>query len=278
MRAASPRGESRRWALRSVLCKSNDDVRQEAFVMQLLRVLDGAFPPPLRLRPYAVLPTGRACGLIETVVGARSVDHAKRRAPRGRSSLPDIFEARWGADAGALARARAAFLHSVAAYSIASYLLGIRDRHNGNLLLADDGAIVHIDFGFALGLAPGGRAGPETSAPFKLTAEMVQVIGGPESDAFREELPRLCTLALRAARLRARALLALVEVMSLRPSLRCLVGAGSRPLDGLRERLMLDVPDDELPARVQALVDRSYCALGPGAYDRYQQLRNGIRA
>lgn len=278
VRASSPRGGSSNWALRSVLCKANDDVRQEAFVMQLLHVLHAAFPPPLRLRPYSVLATGRACGLIETVVGARSLDHLKKRCAPGEDSLAHIFASRWGDDPAAMLRARAAFLHSLAAYCIASYLLQIRDRHNGNLLLADDGALVHIDFGFALGAAPGGRVGPETSAPFKLSAEMVELLGGPDSEVYRTVFPRLCTQALRAARTRARTLLALVEVMSLRPSLKCFVGAGAAPLEALRERLMLDVPDSQLQARVQALIDSSYNALGPNAYDRYQQLRNGIRA
>jgi phosphatidylinositol kinase/protein kinase (PI-3 family) len=245
---------------------------------ELLNVLDEAFPQPLKLRPYSVLATGRACGLIEAVVGARSIDHLKKRCPPNSCSLHSIFRQRWADDPRQMARARLAFLHSLAAYSIASYLLAIRDRHNGNLLLADDGSVVHIDFGFALGISPGGRVGPETSAPFKLTAEMVEILGGPESELFKSDFPRLCTLALRAARTRARTLLTLVEVMSLRPSLRCFVGAGSAPLEGLRARLMLDVPDAELPARVQELIDRSHDALGPAAYDRYQQLRNGIRA
>ena len=54
-----------------------------------------------------------------------------------------------------------------------SSCLQVKDRHNGNLLLDEEGHIIHIDFGFMLSNSPGGVN--FESAPFKLTRELLEV-------------------------------------------------------------------------------------------------------
>lgn len=50
----------------------------------------------------------------------------------------------------------------------------MKDRHNSNMLIDEDGHIIHIDFGFMLSNSPGGVN--FESAPFKLTRELLEVM------------------------------------------------------------------------------------------------------
>lgn len=47
------------------------------------------------------------------------------------------------------------FIRTLAGYSLVTYLLQVKDRHNGNIMVRKDGSIIHIDYGFFLSHAPG---------------------------------------------------------------------------------------------------------------------------
>lgn len=82
-------------------------------------------------------------------------------------------------------------------YSLVTYFLQIKDRHNGNILLDRAGHLIHIDFGFMLSNTPG-NIGFE-AAPFKLPPEYIDVLGGVEGAPFLE-FRRLFREGFEAAR------------------------------------------------------------------------------
>jgi phosphatidylinositol 3-kinase len=70
---------------------------------------------------------------------------------------------------------------SPAGYCVITYILGIGDRHNDNLMLRSEGHLFHIDFGFILGADP--KIFPP---PFKLTYQMVEAMGGEASEEYEQ--------------------------------------------------------------------------------------------
>jgi len=278
IRKASPAGHKRGWALLAMISKANDDVRQEVFVMQCLRFFQAIFPTPLWLRTYRILATGPSSGLIEMITDTTSLDRLKRRP--GYTTLRAHFEAAYGgADSPAFAAAQLNFACSLAAASVVSYVLAIKDRHNGNLLLDRRGHLMNIDFGYILGQNTKiGVVSGESAVPFKLTREFVDVLGGPSASLFTDTFVDLCTAALRAIRDHADTLVGLTEVTMLAPALPCFQGTGRTPIEQMRKRLMLQLPDHLLRDRVRALIAQSLDHLGTKAYDRIQKVSFGIEA
>ena len=89
-------------------------------------------------------------------------------------------------------------MRSLAAYSVVMYLLLLRDRHNGNLMLDEEGHYFHIDFGFCLGHSTGkGIGGMVESSPFKLTPEYIDVLDGVGSPVY-ERYCDACVAAIGA--------------------------------------------------------------------------------
>ena len=151
---------------------------------------------PLWLKNYEILATGPNCGLIEVINDARSIDEIHKMSV----TLLDYFIVQHGngrVRSRRFKKAQKNFCYSLAAYSLAQYLLAIKDKHNGNIMIDSEGHIIHIDFGFLLSNAPGKGLKFE-QAPFKLPQEYINVLGGVKSKYYRlfRDLIKLGFMAL----------------------------------------------------------------------------------
>lgn len=275
LRDASADGSMPSWGLESFIVKESDDVRQDQLAVQLLSLflkvcrLEGV---PIWLKPYTILVTGTASGLVETLFDAVSLHALKSKAP-GFTNLSRYFVDMYGPSTCERHRKSLQnFVRSMAGYSVATYLLLVKDRHNGNIMLDAEGHIVHIDYGFLLGLTPGDMGWE--NAPFKLTAEMVDVMGGWTGSAFAE-YRRLCMDAFVCLRRQCDNFVALVELMARDSSLPCFQ-SGVDVVGELRRRFLPDASEAEARAYMSTLVTQSYSSWRTGQYDTFQRLSNGI--
>lgn len=167
--------------------------------------------------------------------------------------------------------APATTLHS---YAIACYLLHAKDRHNGNIMISRDGHLVHIDFGFILGISPGGNLGFETAA-FKLSHEMSQLLdpgGKRESPQFRGFV-ELCVRGFLAARGAADPIIAAVSLMA-DSGLPCF--GYDDPVRRLRERFCLGATDAQAASFFRGKVHSATESFTTAVYDTIQLWQNKI--
>uniref|UniRef100_A0A3Q1J332 Phosphatidylinositol 4-kinase beta n=1 Tax=Anabas testudineus TaxID=64144 RepID=A0A3Q1J332_ANATE len=272
IREGSPYGHLPNWRLLSVIVKCGDDLRQELLAFQVLQQLKSIWEQervPLWIKPYKILVLSSDSGMIEPVVNAVSLHQVKKQS---QLSLLDYFLQEHGAPTTeAFLSAQRNFVQSCAGYSLICYLLQVKDRHNGNILLDADGHIIHIDFGFILSSSPK-NLGFETSA-FKLTSEFVDVMGGPDGDMFNY-YKMLMLQGLIAARKHMDRVLQIVEIMQQGSQLPCF--HGSSTMRALKERFHMSLTEEQLQLLVDQLVDGSMRSLTTKLYDGFQYLTNGI--
>ncbi|KAF2361498.1 Phosphatidylinositol 3-/4-kinase catalytic domain [Trinorchestia longiramus] len=273
IRETSPYGHLSTWQLHSVIVKCGDDLRQELLAYQLLNVFQKMWQEEglsLWLRPYKILVLSDDSGLIEPIVNTCSLHQIRKNS---KMSLLEYFIQEFGdTNSEEFLSAQRKFVESCAAYSLVCYIVQVKDRHNGNILLDNEGHIIHIDYGFMLSSSPR-NLGFEWS-PFKLTHELVEVMGGESSDMFKY-FKILLLKGMLAARKHHERILSLVEVMSSGCKLACF-RAGASVVPALKTRFHMSMTEEQLSVHLDSLVDNAINSLTTRLYDGFQYFTNGI--
>jgi phosphatidylinositol 4-kinase len=197
------------------IIKTHEDLRQEQFATQLINEFYQIYQlehTNLWLNTYEIISTGNDSGLVEMVNDSLSLDALKQKLDR--ISLSDFYLHYFGngnPNSHSYKTAMKNYIASLAGYSLVCYFLQIKDRHNGNILIDNRGHLIHIDFGFLLSNAPGKGLKFET-APFKLSKDMVDCLGGVNGKYF-DEFKKLLRKGFTAINKHRDKIIILVEMM-----------------------------------------------------------------
>lgn len=140
--------------------------------------------------------------------------------------------------------------------------------------------MIHIDFDFIFAKVPGYYYGFET-APFKMTHEYMDLMGGPGSELFAS----FCDLlfkGLLALRKYSERILLLVDIIQKKSSLDCFHSHTEENQEYkstkkfLQERLHLNLTELQLREYVTQIVNLSSNNAFTALYDLYQYYSNGI--
>ncbi|KAJ8393453.1 hypothetical protein AAFF_G00059260 [Aldrovandia affinis] len=234
-----------------IIFKQGDDLRQDMLVLQILKIMDSIWQEKsldLNLMPYGCISTGHNIGMIEIVRDAVTIAAVQRSrgGTTGAFKNDALFE--WLKGRNLLQeihyQAMERFVTSCAGYCVATYVLGIGDRHNDNIMIMEQGNLFHIDFGHILGNTKRFLGVNRERVPFVLTPDFLYVMGrvGKKSSLYFHRFMDTCIKAYLALRCRSRLLVTLFSLMLLTgiPELSC-----AQDISYLREALQEGRSEEE---------------------------------
>ncbi|KAF3944819.1 hypothetical protein CMV_028748 [Castanea mollissima] len=240
-----------------IIFKKGDDIRQDQLVIQMVSLMDRLLKLEnldLHLTPYKVLATGQDEGMLE-FIPSRSLAQILSEHRSIISYLQKYHPDEHG-PFGITATCLETFIKSCAGYSVITYILGIGDRHLDNLLLRDDGRLFHVDFGFILGRDP-----KPFPPPMKLCKEMVEAMGGAESQYYTR-FKSYCCEAYNILRKSSNLILNLFHLMA-GSNIPDIASDPEKGILKLQEKFRLDLDDEACIHFFQDLINESVSALFP---------------
>uniref|UniRef100_A0A8C7ZXX7 phosphatidylinositol-4,5-bisphosphate 3-kinase n=1 Tax=Oryzias sinensis TaxID=183150 RepID=A0A8C7ZXX7_9TELE len=167
-----------------IIFKNGDDLRQDMLTLQMIQLMENMWKKEgldLRMIPYGCLSTGNKMGLIEVVKNSDTIaniqlnsSNSAATAAFNKDALLNWLKSKNPGDK--LEQAIEEFTLSCAGYCVATYVLGIGDRHNDNIMIRETGQLFHIDFGHFLGNFKRKLGINRERVPFILTYDFVHVI------------------------------------------------------------------------------------------------------
>uniref|UniRef100_A0A672KNV5 Phosphatidylinositol-4,5-bisphosphate 3-kinase catalytic subunit alpha n=1 Tax=Sinocyclocheilus grahami TaxID=75366 RepID=A0A672KNV5_SINGR len=182
-----------------IIFKNGDDLRQDMLTLQIIRIMENIWQNQgldLRMLPYGCLSIGDCVGLIEVVRSSHTIMQIQCKGGlKGALQFNSSTLHQWLKDKNKgemYDMAIDLFTRSCAGYCVATFILGIGDRHNSNIMVKDDGQLFHIDFGHFLDHKKKKFGYKRERVPFVLTQDFLIVIskGGTQECTKTREFER----------------------------------------------------------------------------------------
>ncbi|PNJ00557.1 PIK3C2B isoform 3 [Pan troglodytes] len=203
-----------------VIFKCGDDLRQDMLTLQMIRIMSKIWVQEgldMRMVIFRCFSTGRGRGMVEMIPNAETlrkiqVEHGVTGSFKDRPLADWLQKHNPGEDE--YEKAVENFIYSCAGCCVATYVLGICDRHNDNIMLKTTGHMFHIDFGRFLGHAQMFGNIKRDRAPFVFTSDMAYVINGGDKPSSRfHDFVDLCCQAYNLIRKHTHLFLNLLGLM-----------------------------------------------------------------
>uniref|UniRef100_A0A8P4GNN1 Phosphatidylinositol-4,5-bisphosphate 3-kinase n=1 Tax=Dicentrarchus labrax TaxID=13489 RepID=A0A8P4GNN1_DICLA len=191
-----------------IIFKNGDDLRQDMLTLQIIKIMENIWQNQgldLRMLPYGCLSIGDCVGLIEVVKNSFTIMQIQCKGGlKGALQFNSNTLHHWIKDKNrgeGYDRAIDLFTRSCAGYCVATFILGIGDRHNSNIMVKENGQLFHIDFGHFLDHKKKKFGYKRERVPFVLTQDFLIVISkGVQESTKTKEFQEMCYKAYLAIR------------------------------------------------------------------------------
>lgn len=200
-----------------IILKKGDDLRQDLLTLQIFKTIQNLwFKNGLKLKMsiYCVISTGFYQGMLEIVENSETLANIHKEYGGVKATFSDSNLYNWFEKNVKYGKKEYVknFKLSCAAYSIATFIMGIGDRHNDNIMVKKNGEIFHIDFGHFLGHFKYKMGIKRETAPFVFTPEFKKILGENNSLDY-QEFRILCNLAFKIIRKNSYIIKSLLQIM-----------------------------------------------------------------
>ncbi|KAH6937551.1 hypothetical protein HPB50_001704 [Hyalomma asiaticum] len=221
----------------------------------------------LKLTPYCVLATSTKHGFVQYIESTSVAD-----VLRTEDTIQKFFRKHAPSETGPYGispEVMDTYVKSCAGYCVITYLLSVGDRHLDNLLLTKTGKLFHIDFGYILGRDP-----KPLPPPMKLSKEMVEAMGGINSEHY-QEFRKQCYTAFLHLRRHANLILNLFSLM-VDASVPDIALEPDKTVKKVQDKFRLDLTDEEAVHYMQNLIDVSVTAVMPALVEQIHKIAQAL--
>ena len=153
-----------------------EDVRGDKMTMNITYWIEKLTKRQVCFPRYNVMPLSHMDGIIEILPKTTTLYEIKHGY---KSSLQNFILDKHSMYS--VQQVRNLVVKSCAAACVLTYMLGVGDRHLENMLVTEDGRIMHIDFSYLLGDDP-----KHVKSEMRITSDMLDALGGRGSQTFAD--------------------------------------------------------------------------------------------
>eukprot|EP00732_Lithocolla_globosa_P003974 Lithocolla_globosa_v1_NODE_3423_length_1674_cov_21.474985.p1 type:complete len:473 gc:universal NODE_3423_length_1674_cov_21.474985:198-1616(+) len=254
----------------NVIFKSGDDLRQDMVILKLISMMCKIFEDNdlyLPMLTYDCVCMSPEEGYIQVVPNSQTISKIQMEFGGSSAVFKENTIRLWllknNPTFTSMSKAVGNFILSCAGYCVATYILGVGDRHNDNIMLTKNGLLFHIDFGHFLGNIKRKFGIKRERNAFILTSDFVNVMqegessvsgGREEGERGRENFENFVKTCLKAFTLIRRNNHLIFNILRLMihadlPQLK-----SEHDLDYIRSALFLDKTEEESQNAFHSLI------------------------